>query len=164
MKPDIRLGQRLAAAAITAAMMVATGVVIAGAQDASPSAAPSVSSAPSVSAMPSPFASAEAGGQLGAEIEILDFAFPADIQIQAGNTVQWNNADPVSHTVTAADGAFDSGRIEPTTSFEQVFSEPGVFAYSCLFHPAMTGTITVSAGDPGTEGSPAVSPSPEVGD
>lgn len=91
------------------------------------------------------------------EIEVVDFAFPTDIQVDAGSTVRWANVDPVSHTVTATDGSFDSGRIEPSTAFELPFTEPGVFAYSCLFHPAMTGTVTVVGADPNV----GANPSPE---
>lgn len=107
-----------------------------------------------------------ASGEAAADIEIIDFAFPADVVVDAGDTVRWQNADPVSHTVTATEGAFDSGRIEPGTTFEQQLSEPGVFAYSCLFHPAMTGTITVIdsqtvAASPGPDDGPST-PQPEA--
>lgn len=102
-----------------------------------------------------------AGGGLEPEIEIKDFAFPADITIEAGSSVRWRNADPVSHTVTAVDGGFDSGRIEPGSTFDQVFAEPGVFAYSCQFHPAMTGTITVTTSGAAPSNEPSPSPGSE---
>lgn len=89
------------------------------------------------------------------EVPIEGFAFPPDVVVDAGTTVRWHNADPAPHTVTAADGAFDSGRIASDGSYELVFAEPGVFAYSCLIHPSMQGTITVREG---VAGGPTTAP------
>ncbi len=81
----------------------------------------------------------------GAEIEIADFAFgPATVEIPAGATVAWVNADSSPHTATADDGAFDSGRLDEGGSTAVTFDTPGTFAYHCEYHPAMTGTITVT--------------------
>ncbi len=73
-----------------------------------------------------------------------DLAFtPADIEITVGTTVIWTNSDTVPHTATAGDGAFDSGILDPESSFEYTFDEPGTYAYTCLIHPEMKGTIVV---------------------
>ena len=51
-------------------------------------------------------------------VEIANFAFgPASITVPVGTTVAWTNADSAPHTATAVDGAFDSGIIDPGTSF-----------------------------------------------
>ena len=43
-------------------------------------------------------------------VSIVDFAFqPASIEVPAGSTVTWTNTGAATHTVTADDGAFDSG-------------------------------------------------------
>jgi hypothetical protein len=47
--------------------------------------------------------------------------------------------------VTAADGSFDSGILEPGAVFTRTFDEIGSFDYSCVVHPSMTGTVTVVA-------------------
>jgi plastocyanin len=80
-----------------------------------------------------------------AEIVITDFAFSEDITVPVGTTVIVRNDDSAGHTWTADDGAFDSGFIDGGGTFEFTFTEPGTFAFHCDVHPAMTGTITVTA-------------------
>jgi plastocyanin len=78
-------------------------------------------------------------------VSIVDFAFhPATLEVAAGTTVTWTNNDTVPHTVTALDGSFDSGNLSPGESWSYTFREPGDFAYQCLYHPQMQGTVTVS--------------------
>ena len=61
-----------------------------------------------------------------------------------GATVAWTNIDSAPHTVTALDGAFDSGILDPSGGFSQVFDAPGTFAYQCALHPVMQGEVVVS--------------------
>jgi plastocyanin len=78
------------------------------------------------------------------EVSIVDVAFaPVDIEVPVGTTVDWANEDPFAHTVTARDGAFDSGTMEAGDTFSQTFSEPGSYEYFCAIHPSMTGTVSV---------------------
>ena len=78
------------------------------------------------------------------EVSVVDVAFqPVDIEVPVGTTVDWTNEDPFAHTVTARDGAFDSGTMDGGATFSQTFSEPGTYAYFCAIHPSMTGTVTV---------------------
>mgnify|MGYP000097148957 CR=1 FL=1 len=92
-------------------------------------------------AAPAPPAAAQSGG---AEVEVVDFAFePAMVTIEPGTTVTWTNAGERPHTVTADDGAFDSGRLDPGEQFSVTFDEPGTFTYFCGFHPEMQGTVMV---------------------
>ena len=62
-----------------------------------------------------------------------------------GTTVIIRNDDSAGHTCTSDDGAFDSGSIDGGGTFEFTFTEAGTFAFHCKVHPAMTGTITVTA-------------------
>lgn len=81
-------------------------------------------------------------------VVIANLAFaPAAVTVPTGTTVAWVNDDAVPHTVSAADGAFDSGILDPGNSFAFTFNEPGTFAYVCQLHPRMQGTVTVT-GDP----------------
>jgi photosystem II stability/assembly factor-like uncharacterized protein len=77
-------------------------------------------------------------------VNIQNFAFdPIELQIDIGDTVRWINLDSVPHTATADDGEFDSGNLDPGEYFDYIFTTEGVFSYTCEYHPAMTGTITV---------------------
>lgn len=156
---DNQVRQLLLAVLGSSVLMVAGAATVAG-QDPSP--LPSTA----VEAMPSTPSDAEMTGETASvQVDIMDFTFPADITVEAGSMITWHNVDAISHTVTATDGSFDSGRIEPSLAFEQSFTEPGIIAYSCLFHPAMTGTITVVEAPTSPEMSPpgnGASPSPEV--
>jgi plastocyanin len=49
----------------------------------------------------------------------------------------------VQHSATAGDGSFDSGVLSPGATFTRTFDEAGTFAYGCVIHPTMTGTIVV---------------------
>jgi len=86
-----------------------------------------------------------ADAQGAAAVAIVDFAFqPASLEVTAGTTVTWTNSGAATHTVTADNGAFDSGRLAPGATFSQTFDTAGTFTYHCDIHPQMTGTIVVS--------------------
>ncbi len=85
----------------------------------------------------------DAGG--GAEIVISEFAFSEGITVPVGTTVIVRNEDSAGHTVTADDGSFDSGRIDGGSTSEVTFTAAGTFTFHCEVHPAMSGTITVTA-------------------
>jgi plastocyanin len=71
---------------------------------------------------------------------------PADVTVPTGSTVVWTNDDSVPHTVTAADGSFDSGIFDPGSGFTWTFDQPGTFPYACQLHPQMQGTVRVEGG------------------
>jgi plastocyanin len=88
----------------------------------------------------------EAGGTA---VSAVDLAFqPASVEIAEGGTVSWSNAGRLDHTVTAADGSFDSGILPPGAGFAHTFASAGSYAYTCTIHPQMTGTVTVVAAAP----------------
>jgi plastocyanin len=78
-------------------------------------------------------------------IQIRNFSFvQKSITVAPGTRVTWANCDEVIHTSTADGGAWDSGAINPGTSFSRTFSAGGSFPFHCNPHPSMKGTVTVS--------------------
>ena len=71
---------------------------------------------------------------------------PGGLRIRVGDTVRWVNRDGVTHTVSAYDGAFDSGPMHMGGVFSHTFSEPGAYRYTCDLHLEMSGAIVVSGG------------------
>src|SRR5215207_5895490 len=79
------------------------------------------------------------------DVSVVDFAFePGTVSVPVGATVTWTNTGTRPHTVTADDGSFDSGRLDPGEQFSQTFDQPGTFTYHCGFHPEMQGSIVVT--------------------
>jgi plastocyanin len=77
-------------------------------------------------------------------VEIADFAFsPGTLEVPVGSDVTWRNADPTAHTVSARDGAFDSGTVDPGAAFGITFERAGTFEYFCQIHPTMRGSVRV---------------------
>ena len=95
----------------------------------------------------SPIASVSSGvdRQIGGGVTIVDLAFqPTAITVGAGTTVTWSNAGALPHTVTSDTGAFDSGILSAGGTFSTTLSTPGLYAYHCLIHPSMLGTVQVN--------------------
>src|SRR5688572_10904418 len=73
---------------------------------------------------------------------VQDFLFqPARLDIAIGTTIIWTNNGQVMHTVSAEDGGFDSGPIEPGERRSITFSRSGTFTFHCTPHPFMRGAI-----------------------
>lgn len=75
---------------------------------------------------------------------VMDSCFsPETISIEAGQTVTWElfGEAQLPHTVTFADGNSSEDLVD---TFAVKFREPGVYAYSCAYHPGMVGAVTVS--------------------
>jgi plastocyanin len=68
---------------------------------------------------------------------------PSTIQVDAGSTVTWKNLDALVHTVTAADKSFNSGNIGADGAYSHTFTKPGSYAFICMLHPFMKGTVVV---------------------
>jgi len=66
------------------------------------------------------------------------------VVIGVNNTVTWTNNDQTTHTVTAIDGTFDSGLLQPGQMFVETFDSPGTYQYHCQIHPWMNGTVIVT--------------------
>lgn len=65
------------------------------------------------------------------------------LEIDVGTTITWENEDPLAHTVTAEDGSFDSGLIQPGERWSHTFTTPGTYNFLCTPHPFMTGVVIV---------------------
>lgn len=79
------------------------------------------------------------------EVPVQAFAYqPTTISVPVGTTVVWTNHDPVDHTVTDVDGAYDSGLFGESGTFSMTFTTPGTYTYYCIPHPMMIGTIEVT--------------------
>jgi plastocyanin len=88
----------------------------------------------------------ESGGNGGAKsVTISDFAYePAELTVPKGTTVTFTNRDSAPHTATSKEsGLFESGTIDGGKTGQVELEESGTFAYYCLFHPFMKGTIIV---------------------
>jgi len=75
---------------------------------------------------------------------------PADISINAGDTVHWMNVDTAAHTVTGGSpadgpsGVFDSSLVMADAVYAFTFDEAGSYDYFCMVHPWMVGSISVN--------------------
>ena len=111
----------------------------------------------------------------GAAVEVMKF-FAPEVNIGAGDTVNWHNDFDVPHTITIfagpppddynpfvpvgpEDGVFDPSALvngvistnpmfSNTTDFALTFNTPGTFAYICVLHidQGMAGVINVGGG------------------
>jgi plastocyanin len=77
-------------------------------------------------------------------VPIQHYLFLVDAaRIKVGQDVSWSNDDDAVHTVTFADGSFDSGRIGLGATVTRSFDRPGTFEYACTIHPTMKGRVVV---------------------
>ena len=80
-------------------------------------------------------------------IDIRDNRFePTDATVAPGTTLMWINYDRAQHTVTADDGQFDSGALDPGDIFVVTVEGSGKLTYHCELHPEMKGSVTVGEG------------------
>ena len=80
------------------------------------------------------------------EVSIEAFRFTDPGQVTAGQEIVVVNNDSVPHTLTADDGSFDTGLLQPGES--AVITAPataGSFSFFCEVHPGMTGALDVAA-------------------
>ncbi len=87
-----------------------------------------------------------AGGASGTTaVTIKDYIYkPASITVPKGTTVSFTNEDSTPHTATSKEsGVFESGSIDTGQTGKVTLEKSGTFAYYCVFHPFMKGTITV---------------------
>jgi plastocyanin len=87
----------------------------------------------------------DARAQSSTEVPIQAFVFqPTTVTVPVGTTITWTNHDPVAHTVTDVNQAWDSGLFEENGTYSMTFDTPGTYTYYCIPHPIMTGTIEVT--------------------
>jgi plastocyanin len=78
-------------------------------------------------------------------VKIANYKFaPASIEVKKGASVAFTNSDATPHTATSkTKGAFDSGDVTTGKPKKVTFTKAGTFAYYCVYHPYMTGTVKV---------------------
>jgi plastocyanin len=104
---------------------------------------PTESTAPAQSEPPTP-----TNGSV--TVDIHDHTFdPSQLDVAAGTTVTWTNGDTEAHTVTADNGLFDSGVLEPGQSYSTWLGGSGTVSYHCEIHPDMKGSVVVGGGASG---------------
>ena len=82
--------------------------------------------------------------QMATDVKIDNFSFsPANLEIKAGTTVTWTNADDIPHTVVSNDKVFKSKVLDTDQKFSFTFDKPGTYPYFCSLHPKMTAKVVV---------------------
>ena len=82
--------------------------------------------------------------EMAATVKIDNFSFsPATLQIKAGTTVTWTNADDIPHTVVSDDKIFKSKALDTDDKFSFKFDKAGTYPYFCSLHPKMTAKVVV---------------------
>ena len=77
-------------------------------------------------------------------VDIHDRTFdPAQLEVAQGTTVTWTNGDTEAHTVTADNGLFDSGVIEPGQYYSAWLGGSGTVPYHSETHPDIKGSVVV---------------------
>jgi plastocyanin len=71
---------------------------------------------------------------------------PGSRRVPVGTWVTWSNSGYEAHTVTALDGSFDSGELNPSEGFSWYFDQDGTYQYVCALHTWMTGKVIVGTG------------------
>ena len=87
-----------------------------------------------------------------------DFYDPTSVRIAVGGTVEFRNTGGDEHSATSS--AFDTGVLAGGTSVRETFPSAGTFAFLCIFHSDMRGTIEVVAATGGDGGTDPVAPRP----
>ncbi len=72
---------------------------------------------------------------------------PTVLHVAAGETVTFANGDSYPHTVTGV-GRWGSGfqEIPGQGAVRVTFEREGVYAYTCVLHPGMSGAVVVGSG------------------
>lgn len=77
------------------------------------------------------------------QIEMKEVAFaPAQVTVRTGDAVEWANGGIVAHTATSNEGGFDVN-VLPGRKGSAVMTRPGMFSYTCRYHPNMKGQVVV---------------------
>lgn len=78
------------------------------------------------------------------DILISTFMFmPMQLTVRAGSTVTWTNLDEEAHTIVSDSGLFRSRALDTNDKFAFQFEKPGIYHFTCSFHPRMVGTVIV---------------------
>lgn len=134
-----RLPRAAAVLLTTAAMVGLGGVGVAVGTSAGAEAPPR---APAPGLAPRSSTTARRGADT---ITISNFMYhPMKLTVAPGATITVTNKDSVTHTLTAAQGQFNTGNIAPgRTKRFRAPTKKGTYHYICAIHQFMMGTIVV---------------------
>jgi plastocyanin len=71
---------------------------------------------------------------------------PGSPRVAAGTWVTWSNNGYDAHSVTAVDGSFDSGPLNPSEGYSMYFDQDGTYEYLCSLHTWMSARVVVGSG------------------
>jgi len=102
------------------------------------------------------------------QIDLGDCAFtPTVTRVAVGTTVTWRNMSSQAHEVVGSNmtwGAHDK-LLVPGDTIGWSFDKAGIYGYSCMIHPGMTGAVVVgSVAEAGTSAVAATAPTGEAGE
>jgi plastocyanin len=83
---------------------------------------------------------------------------PTIARVPVGTTVRFINSGTIEHMVTGANlawGITGDKRLGPGDEFSAPFDKPGVYPFTCLLHPGMSGAIVVGSGIASADGGAA---------
>ena len=113
-----------------------------------PTPIPKLTTTPTPTATPALTATPTPTEQPSVNVNITNLNFvPTTVYVPIGKTVIWTNNDDVIHTITSVTGSFDSGSIDPGTTYSYTFNQTGTYEYSCTIHASIPhGRVIVTAG------------------
>lgn len=111
---------------------------------AAPTPVPTAAVAPQPSPTAAPTPAPAAPKHLN--LTVVDNRFqPSMLAVEAGTTVTWTNMGSNLHTLTSADGLFESGALQAGQSFTYTFAKAGNYTLLCRQHTlnGMSGRVSV---------------------
>ena len=77
------------------------------------------------------------------QLQISGYQFlPSNLEIKVGDTVEWINNDPTTHTITFDNGEIDQ-QLANGETLSHTFSTAGEYSFHCRIHSSMKGIIVV---------------------
>ena len=135
-------------------MAASIRVVVPGGAAPPPPPSPPAAAPMAVAHTPRAAATDRAAGPVTHDVDIVEvnpakpnsWTFdPPTVDARAGDTVVWHNTGTMQHSVTAADGSFDSGLIAAGGTWKRTFTAPAFVDYHCTPHPWMKAVVRVAA-------------------
>lgn len=85
------------------------------------------------------------GGGDGVTLSIVDFSFdPQNLSVATGGSVSVTNNGEATHTFTVTDQGVEAELAPGASEDVAIDLAAGAYPFMCEFHPAMTGTLTVT--------------------
>lgn len=101
-----------------------------------------------------------AGYSEGTTVSMQDSCFSGVAHFAPSDTtITVTNVGGLPHTLTAVDGSFDTGNVDPGGTAELSFAEPGIYRVFCAFHgttagEGMAGVVVVGEATPAAMAAP----------